>query len=111
MAATAAIERSVEAAIHALLLDPLCAAVCTPAQIRDMTLELTDAASTRICPGIGYWVRSPRQSEHDGPIRIDPGTLRGIDYGAVLVSHAIELENRTEGGLRVRVHLPKAKEA
>ena len=43
LAATAAIERSVEAAIHALLLDPLCAAVCTPAQVRDMALELFEA--------------------------------------------------------------------
>ena len=30
LGATAAIERTKEAAIHALLLDPLCAAVCSP---------------------------------------------------------------------------------
>jgi len=29
-----------QAAIHALLLDPLCAAICSPAQIKAMTLEL-----------------------------------------------------------------------
>lgn len=40
LGATAAIERSKEAAIHALLLDPLCAAVCSPAEIQSMTLEL-----------------------------------------------------------------------
>lgn len=40
LGAQAAIERSKEAAIHALLLDPLCAAVCTPAEIKAMTLEL-----------------------------------------------------------------------
>lgn len=40
LGATAAIERSKEAAIHALLLDPLSAAVCTPAEIKAMTLEL-----------------------------------------------------------------------
>ncbi len=40
LGAQAAIERSVEKAIHALLLDPLSAAVCTPAQIKAMTLEL-----------------------------------------------------------------------
>ncbi len=40
LGATSAIERSKEAAIHALLLDPLCAAVCSPAQIKAMTLEL-----------------------------------------------------------------------
>lgn len=37
LAATAAIEKSKEAAIHALLLDPLTAAVCSPAEIREMT--------------------------------------------------------------------------
>jgi alpha-galactosidase len=40
LGAQAAIERSVEKAIHALLLDPLSAAICTPAQIKAMTLEL-----------------------------------------------------------------------
>ncbi len=43
LGATAAIERSKEAAIHALLLDPLCAAVCSPAEIKAMTLELFKA--------------------------------------------------------------------
>jgi alpha-galactosidase len=40
LGAQAAIERSKEAAIHALMLDPLCAAVCTPSEIKAMTLEL-----------------------------------------------------------------------
>lgn len=40
LAATAATERSKEAAIHALLLDPLTAAVCSPAEIRRMAEEL-----------------------------------------------------------------------
>lgn len=40
---TAAIERSKEAAIHALMLDPLTAAVCSPAEIKAMTLELFEA--------------------------------------------------------------------
>jgi len=43
LGATAAIERSKEAAIHALLLDPLCAACCSPAEIKAMTLEMFDA--------------------------------------------------------------------
>ena len=43
LGATAAIERSKEAAIHALLLDPLTAAVCSPSEIRKMTLELFEA--------------------------------------------------------------------
>lgn len=43
LGATATIELSKEAAIHALMLDPLCAAVCSPAEIKKMTLELFDA--------------------------------------------------------------------
>jgi alpha-galactosidase len=43
LAATAAIERSKEAAVHAVTLDPLTAAVCSPAEIRAMVLELFDA--------------------------------------------------------------------
>ena len=46
LGATAAIERSKEAAIHALMLDPLTAAVCSPAEIRKMTLELFAAEKT-----------------------------------------------------------------
>jgi alpha-galactosidase len=43
LGATAAIERSIETAVQALLLDPLTAAVCTPGEIRRMTLELFEA--------------------------------------------------------------------
>jgi alpha-galactosidase len=43
LGAQAAIERSIEHAIHALMLDPLTAAVCTPAQIKSMTLEIFEA--------------------------------------------------------------------
>lgn len=50
LAATAAITRSKEAAIHALMLDPLTAAVCSPAEIREMTLKLF-AAEKRFLPG------------------------------------------------------------
>ncbi len=43
LAAQAVIERSKEAAIYALMLDPLCAAMCSPAEIKAMTLELFEA--------------------------------------------------------------------
>ncbi|HEX8524809.1 MAG TPA: hypothetical protein VF669_21335 [Tepidisphaeraceae bacterium] len=45
LAATACIEKSKEAACHALMLDPLTAAVLTPREIRQMTLEMFDAES------------------------------------------------------------------
>lgn len=43
LASTAAIEKSKEAAIHALMLDPLTAAVCSLAEIRKMATELFKA--------------------------------------------------------------------
>src|SRR5690606_7555967 len=43
LAATACIGRSIEAAVHALLLDPLTAAVLSPREIRRMTLEMFEA--------------------------------------------------------------------
>jgi alpha-galactosidase len=50
LAAQAVIERSKDAAIHALMLDPLSAAVCTPSQIKAMTLELFNAEKDHL-PG------------------------------------------------------------
>lgn len=50
LAAQAAIERSRELAAHALMLDPLTAACCTPAQIREMTDRLF-AAERRFLKG------------------------------------------------------------
>ncbi len=50
LGAQAALERSKESAIHALMLDPLAAAVCSPAEIRSMTLELFDAEK-KFLPG------------------------------------------------------------
>ncbi len=43
LGAQAAIDRNKEAAIHAMMLDPLTAAICTPAEIKAMTLELFSA--------------------------------------------------------------------
>jgi len=39
-----------EKTIHALMLDPLCAAVCTPAEIKSMALEMF-AAEKSFLPG------------------------------------------------------------
>jgi len=50
LAATSAIEKSKEAAIHALMLDPLTSAVLCPAEIRKMTLEMF-TKEKRFLPG------------------------------------------------------------
>ena len=43
LAAVACVEKSKEAAVHALMLDPLTAALLTPGEIRRMTLEMFEA--------------------------------------------------------------------
>jgi alpha-galactosidase len=43
LAVEAAIHKSKEHAIHALMLDPLCSAVCSPEEIKAMTLKMFDA--------------------------------------------------------------------
>ncbi len=43
LGATACIEKSIDAAVHSLLLDPLCQAICTPRQIKAMTIEMFEA--------------------------------------------------------------------
>jgi alpha-galactosidase len=50
LGATAAMEKSKEAAIHALMLDPLTAAVCSLAEIKAMVLEMF-AAEKQYLPG------------------------------------------------------------
>jgi len=43
LGAQACVERSIEKAIYALMLDPLTSAVCSPAEIKEMTLKLFKA--------------------------------------------------------------------
>jgi alpha-galactosidase len=43
LVATAVLEHSAEAAFYALMLDPLTAAVCSPAEIRAMFDEMVEA--------------------------------------------------------------------
>jgi alpha-galactosidase len=50
LGARAAVDRSIEAAIHALLLDPLTAAMCSPAEIKRLALEMF-AAEKQYLPG------------------------------------------------------------
>jgi len=43
LGAQACIERSIDKAIYALMLDPLTSAVCSPAEIKEMTLKIFKA--------------------------------------------------------------------
>ncbi|MEK6676770.1 MAG: hypothetical protein AABZ47_14095, partial [Planctomycetota bacterium] len=54
---------------------------------------LTTPATTRITPGKGYWVNSSKAGSFDGPIEIDRGSLRGVDFGQTLIEHAWSVTN------------------
>lgn len=51
LAAIACLERDREAAIHAMMVDPLTAAVCSPSEIRSMAEELFDAEKSFLPEG------------------------------------------------------------
>jgi alpha-galactosidase len=50
LAVEAAIHKSKDMAVLALMLDPLCAAACSPAEIKAMTLKLFEAEE-KFLPG------------------------------------------------------------
>lgn len=54
LVATAVLEHNAEAALHALMLDPLTAAVCSPAEIRSMFDEMVQAQK----PYLPEWIYS-----------------------------------------------------
>ncbi|MBL1136198.1 MAG: alpha-glucosidase/alpha-galactosidase, partial [Chloroflexi bacterium] len=52
LVATAVLEQNREAAVYALMLDPLTAAVCSPAEIREMFDEMVEVQT----PYLPEWV-------------------------------------------------------
>lgn len=60
-------------------------------------------AATRITPGRGYWVKSPRAGSYDGPIGVDRASLRGVDFGKRLVEHALTITNLASSSRDVAV--------
>ncbi len=55
--------------------------------------KIADPGTTRIAPGRGYWITSSREVEYDGPVSIDNGSLRGIDFAVALTEHTVEVAN------------------
>lgn len=55
--------------------------------------RITEPAKTRIKPGRGYWVSASAATRYDGPLRIDEGSLRGINLAPGVVEHRIKIEN------------------
>jgi alpha-galactosidase len=54
LVATAVLEHSAEAALYALMLDPLTAAVCSPAEIRSMFDEMVEVQT----PYLPEWIHA-----------------------------------------------------
>ncbi len=56
---------------------------------------IANPANAKILPGVGYWIRSAADTAYDGPIAVDKGSLRGVDFGVHSVEHHLRLSNRT----------------
>ncbi len=55
--------------------------------------EVSDPAQTRITPDKAFWVSSSQDTEYDGPLFIDPASLRGMDFAQSLLEHTVRVEN------------------
>jgi hypothetical protein len=55
--------------------------------------EITTLSTTKIIPGRGYWVSVNKDTEYDGAIEIDLGSLRGLDFAQSLTDHSITIRN------------------
>lgn len=64
-------------------------------QVDGTMVEITDLANARITPGRGVWVKSSQNAEYDGPVAIDNGSLRRVDFGKSLLEHSVTIENLT----------------
>ena len=60
--------------------------------------RITDLSAEMIEPGKGYWVSSSAATEYDGPITIDNGSLRGLDFARSLTDNTVSIENRARTG-------------
>lgn len=67
-------------------------------------LEVTDLSGP-VQPAVGFWVKANGTAEYDGPLSIDKGTLRGINFAKSLLDHSVTLENlaAAPAGVDVRV--------
>jgi len=63
--------------------------------------QITDLSNTRITPGRGVWVKSGQDVEYDGPVVIDNGSLRRVDFGKSLLEHSVTVENLTTAAREV----------
>ena len=73
-------------------------------------VEVTDLSGP-VQPTVGFWVKANGTAKYDGPLSIDKGSLRGINFAKSLLQHTMTLENlsTTPPGVDVNVqYLPSA---
>ncbi len=56
-------------------------------------VPIGDASSARTRTGTSYWVKSTKAGTYDGPVEIDLGSLRGVEFSKNIVEHALTLVN------------------
>lgn len=62
-----------------------------------------DSATERIANATGYWFHAPAALEYDGPIAIDPATLRGVDFARSAVAHDLRITNLSNEAAAVQI--------
>lgn len=62
-----------------------------------------DPAVEKIAGRHGYWVEAFGSAVYDGPIQIDPASLRGVLLAPGIVEHAIRVENHGSAAVQVNV--------
>lgn len=78
------------------------------AEVRQVTTDgstqvVSNPANSKIVSGTGYWVRSGGATRYDGPIDVDNGSLRGIDFDIALTEHPLRLENHLGSAASVSI--------
>ena len=66
-------------------------------------LSIPNPSSVRIEHGVGYWVKSTNAGNYDGPVGIDRGSLREVQYATNIVEHALTLENLATATRTLRI--------
>lgn len=65
----------------------------------------------RIASATGYWFLAPAGMEYDGPVAIDPATLRGVDFARSSIAHDLRLINLASVPASVHVQRTEGENA
>ncbi len=65
--------------------------------------EVLNTDVDTITPQTGYWVRANTNADYDGPIDINPGAARGLNYGSQIAELLLQFENLADASRTVTV--------